>query len=91
MRVGTNLGRKSVAESKSYRSVVAGEPLLSPRGELLEEGAEQEERNKVRRGRRNGGKGKEGTSNMFFSMTTAFGNLIKAIAVIHNTGLWQIN
>ena len=75
--------------------MVAGEPLLSPRGELLEEGVEQEERNKMRRGRRNGGKGKEGTSNMFFSMaslwTTTSGNLIKAIAVIHNTGLWKIN
>ena len=48
--------------------MVVGEPLPSPRGELLEEGAEQEEWNKMRRGRRNGGKGKEGTSNMFFSM-----------------------
>ena len=60
--------------------MVAGEPLLSPRGELLEEGAEQEERNKMRRGRRNGGKGKEGMSNMFFSM-----------AVVVDDDLWQFN
>ena len=60
--------------------MVAGEPLPSSRGELLEEGAEQEERNKMRRGRRNGGKGKEGTSNMFFSM-----------AVVVDDGLWQFN
>ena len=66
MRMGTNLERKSVAGSESCRSVVAGEPTLSPRGERLEEGAEQEEGNKMRRGRRNGGKGKEDTSNMFF-------------------------
>ena len=68
MGVRTNLGRKSVTESKNCRLVVAGEPLPSPSGELLEEGAKQEERKKMRRGRRNGGKGKEGTSNMFFSM-----------------------
>ena len=67
--VGTNLERKSVVESESYRSVVTSEPLLSPRGERLEGGAEQEEGNKMRRGRRNRGKGTEGTSNMFFSMT----------------------
>ena len=46
MRVGTNLGKKSVAGSESYRSVVASEPLLSPRGELLEEGAKQNEERK---------------------------------------------
>ena len=80
MGVGINLKRKLVVGSKSYRSVVAGELLSSLRGELLEEGAEQEERNKMRRGRRNGGKGKEGTSNMFFSM-----------AVFVDDGLWQFN
>ena len=46
MGVGTNFGRKSVAGSESCRSVVEGEPLSSPRGELLEEGAEQNEERK---------------------------------------------
>ena len=52
MGVGTNLGRKSIAGSKSCRSVVAGAPLSSPGGGGggggvgLEEGAEQEERKK---------------------------------------------
>ena len=67
MGVGTNLGRKSVAGSESCRSVVAGEPLSSLRGELLEEGAEQKERNKMRRGRKNGGKGKEGVNYVIFN------------------------
>ena len=60
--------------------MIAGEPLPSPRGELLEEGAEQEERNKMRRGRRNRGKGKDDTSNMFFSM-----------AIVVDDDHWQFN
>ena len=50
MRVGTNLGRKLVAGSKSCRSVVAGEPLPLPREELPEEGAEQNEERKKKWG-----------------------------------------
>ena len=50
MGVGTNLGRKSVAESESCRSVIADEPLSSPSGELLKEGAEQNEERKKKWG-----------------------------------------
>ena len=88
MRVGTNLERKSVAESKSCRSVVVGEPLPSPRGELLEEGAEQNEERKKKWGK---GEGRHDNQVVFNGRHCGRQPLaIKAMVVIHNADLWQI-
>ena len=52
MGVETNLERKSVVGSEGCRSLVAGELLPSPRGELLKEGAKQNEERKKKWGER---------------------------------------
>ena len=75
MGVGTNLERKSIARSEGCRSLVAGEPIPSPKGELLKEGAKQNEERKKK-----WGKGKEGTTIKWCSI----GNSIKAMVVVDN-------
>ena len=70
MGVGTNLGRKLVAGSESCRSVVAGEPLPLPRGELLEEGAEKNEERKKKWGEGEGRKARQLSRVQWPSSTT---------------------